>query len=130
MVARLTSGGRRCRPGPCTPQRSDGDHFNVITMSNQNPNHNHPTSTRKSKDPKYKRIGVGVRQIPMTAAHVDALDARRQDGRYVARGERCPLCWLKSEQLRGHFCAKRIENAVDPDKPPMLEVHVWGWVPK
>lgn len=98
--------------------------------TNSNPKNTTATpTTRKRKDPKYKRVKVGTRLIPMQPAHVDALASTKAESKYSARGERCLHCWLKSEQLKGHFCAKRVEaQGPKTTDPPMLELPVWEWV--
>ena len=104
-----------------------------MKKSNPNQSHNHNPKRRKKNDPRYKREIVGYRLIPMQAQHVDQIDATEGSPTWwnsVAKGPRCPKCFLRLRVGRStHFCRWNIarEGPRDHD-PPILRVPICRWV--
>lgn len=104
-----------------------------MSKSNLNNSQNSNPNPRKKNDPRYERVIVGYRLIPMQAAHVDEIaiiEARqRGDDKYQPmHGPRCAKCFLKNPKA-GHFCRWDIKNegARDP-APKMRQVPIYRWV--
>lgn len=110
-------------------------------MKKSNPNHNqnHNLKLRKEDDPRYERVVVGYRLIPMQAHHVDEIAAA--EGRTdlktawwnaLSTRPRCRKCFLRlPEGRKTHFCRWNFqqEGPRDPS-PKMRQVPIYRWVLK
>jgi len=101
---------------------------NNLVPNNKSHNPNLRGAIRKSNDPRYKRVLVGYRMVPMASSHVET----------PAGKTRCQLCWLLNattptpgQKAKDHFCRWNIaaEGPRDPN-PPMRQVPVYRWVEK
>jgi hypothetical protein len=97
-----------------------------MSKLNSHKNQNHNSKTRKENDPRYERVVVGHKLVPMQATHVD--DIAVSEGREVMHGPRCSKCFLKNARA-GHFCRWNIENEGPRDPAPrMRQVPIYCWV--
>lgn len=88
---------------------------------------------RKKNDPRYKRVVVGYRLVPMTAEQVDEVARMegRGDQRTIVDGRlRCPWCFLKGGVEGNHFCRWRTENGVRPVGGKIRRVPIYQYVLK
>jgi len=108
-------------------------------MSKSNPNHsqNPNPKPRKKNDPRYERVVVGHRLVPMQVRHVDEIAAAegRTDPKTawwnaLGAGPRCSKCFIRlSEGRKTHFCRWdfKQEGPREPS-PQMRQVPVYRWV--
>jgi len=99
---------------------------------NQSQNHN----PRKRNDPRYERVLIGERLVPMQAQHVDQVAATEDRPlswwNEMSSDPRCPRCFLRlRDGRRPHFCRWNVarEGPRDPD-PPVVRVPIYRWVRK
>ena len=108
-------------------------------MSNSNPKNrqNHNPKPRKKNDPRYVRVVVGHRLVPMQAHHVDEIADRegRTDHRTgwwndLTAGPRCSKCFRRlPEGQKGHFCRWDFKQEGPRETTlKMRQVPVYRWV--
>lgn len=105
-----------------------------MSKSNLNKNQNPNPKTRKKNDPRYERVVVGYRLVPMRADQVDEI--ARAEGRdrspkwhsnVVDKRLRCPWCFLKGGVKGKHFCRWRTADGVKPLGGKIRQVPIYEW---